>query len=351
MAKNNQHEHNGRNNQPPFIDMDTNVADLKEFLEENEEEYHFKRVLVSKILCHAQAYLRGVKRPIGRMRLVYTDLMESMIAPGEAISFVLQSDTGYSLYLYCNFKESYYNITAALAHKLKHGSERYEPETQEWILEPENWMEEVFKKEDTAKSALLGYLIKNRIFLSNSNDAESREKFEGLCRTHQPLLELYERMESLLCFAVIQNPHSVFEIVLAPDDPYADGLLVGYEDGYKIMQYLSHEDYEDCWLGATGKENCVITKQLLKTVTKEKDIEKVAAFVKRSLDHYWGCDQIYIFPLSMGAYVASRNPFTSLPVRILEDRMVTDKEKSVLMQDNFFFRADGTSPVISYRTE
>ena len=250
-----------------------------------------KRDILEVIKEENSKVLRQCGRNIGRMELIYDDYIESVMSDFEPFSFVFASRKKYELRLEFEPQEDgTTEIRCTLSHTLPDGIEYYILEADKWIKEPKGWADNI-PEEDSAKTAFLNMCLEMDIF---SEDEDDGEEFNEYYEENQPLMALYDKMDGILDFGIINEPDGSVTACLEPENTYIAGFTVTCSDGeYHIMQLIDSfstaQAYEEMHPDSTENPYIGFKRQ---TVYSTADVGRVVHCLMLMLDHYFKDEDI-----------------------------------------------------------
>lgn len=331
-----------RNNDEDVITF----TDLRDMLDWKANEYNMKKELLGAMTRMALDYLKDSGRSIGKLHVIQDDFTDTDIAPGERLHLVMASDNGYQVFFHLFFMEEEYDLSVALCHEIENGEEWFDRQTGKWIVKHKTWLDRILEEEGTAENEIAVCMLNYGFLPFSNSENESEAVLKDQIRKYKPLLELWKKMDGMVTIDLIPNRETTFEVVLVPADSFVSGFVVGYNERFKVVQYLDHGEYMELWEEAYPNARCTVTKELSMTVAVEKDMDQIASLLKACLDHYFR-DPVVILPLSTKAYITSKDPFRSMNVHAFRDDL-TGEEKKHMLNDAYYFGTDKQRPMIIY---
>ena len=223
-----------RNNDEDVITF----TDLRDMLDWKANEYNMKKELLGAMTRMALDYLKDSGRSIGKLHVIQDDFTDTDIAPGERLHLVMASDNGYQVFFHLFFMEEEYDLSVALCHEIENGEEWFDRQTGKWIVKHKTWLDRILEEEGTAENEIAVCMLNYGFLPFSNSENESEAVLKDQIRKYKPLLELWKKMDGMVTIDLIPNRETTFEVVLVPADSFVSGFVVGYNERFKVVQYL-----------------------------------------------------------------------------------------------------------------
>ena len=104
--------------------------------------------------------------------------------------------------------------------------------------EHKTWLDRILEEEGTAENEIAVCMLNYGFLPFSNSENESEAVLKDQIRKYKPLLELWKKMDGMVTIDLIPNRETTFEVVLVPADSFVSGFVVGYNERFKVVQYL-----------------------------------------------------------------------------------------------------------------
>ncbi len=326
----------------------SNIPNIAGTLRENGALLLEYAMMLDMVDCFLSDLLPETGRKLSEFLLVKDYFDNFRKSDGEQGSLLFEtSPRDYLIYVDCKRHGDKWEISFLLQHLLPHECELYDPVTKQWEKTPYHWIDKLKLTGSFSETCFLEFCGDSGLLRNKKGRVLEETDYDELTKNSKEIIALHQELKGLMNFSLMDND----TIGLIPAEDNIHGIAVKFAEGqYHVLQYCTNQDFRECFESTYGyplqeaaqKYNFPCEEELNRQeiAFATSDIQKVAAYLRDCLDHYY-TELKYIIPVSDKAYVCTWNPMEDLAVILIDRRkQLSEEEKDKIASLARFFFPD-----------